>query len=86
MSKLASILELMGSIDEPWELFEPYLYKDKLGDSCWKCEVRSVDALIWYGEGATAEQAVEACYDQAMRPSEHKAKTKASQGGEESHE
>lgn len=86
MSKLESLLKVMGGIDDPFELFEPFLWKDKIGDSMWHCEIRSVDAIIWYGNGDTALEAVEACYNHAMGsdlvvsdPDEYRTHTKSAQ-------
>ena len=39
-------LGMMGSVQEPFGLFEPYIWKDKLNDSMWHCEIRSVDATL----------------------------------------
>lgn len=64
--KLNSLLNIMGDVDEPWGLFEPYIWRDKLGDSQWHCEMRSNCAQFWHGTGDTPLEAVEACYDKAL--------------------
>ena len=56
------MIEEMAGIDEPWELFEPYIWKDKIGDSLWHCEIRSVDATLAQGMGVDLDQAIERCY------------------------
>lgn len=60
--RLANMLDEMGGVGEPWGLFEPYLWKDKLGDSKWHCEVQSNCASFWHGCGNTVEEAVRNCY------------------------
>lgn len=65
MSNLESLLNSMASVNDPFELFEPYLWYDKLGDSCWKCEIRTTHSILWYGEGNTPLEAAERCYAQA---------------------
>lgn len=54
-------IENMGSINEPYELFEPYIYKDKLGDSMWHCEIRTTHSVLWHGEGGGVHEAVYNC-------------------------
>lgn len=39
-------MRALGSIEDPYGLFEPYIWKDKLGDSMWHCEIKSVDAVL----------------------------------------
>lgn len=66
--RILEILTDMGSVNDPWELFEPYLYKDKLGDSQWHCEIRTIhNRPIYKGEGKTIPEAVFNCYDDAAR-------------------
>lgn len=66
MSKLEVMLDEMGWINEPWGLFEPHLWKDKLGDSVWICEIRTTHNTLWSGHGATPLEAVENCYFEAL--------------------
>lgn len=67
MSNIETLLNAMGSIGKPFELFEPYLYKDKLGSGLWRCEIISIHGrAMWEGEGDTPEEAVQTCYDDAM--------------------
>jgi hypothetical protein len=66
------MLQEMAGIGEPFELFEPKLWYDKLGDSCWKCEVHSNCMIMWSGQGDTMQEAVEACYKDATKSADIK--------------
>ena len=55
-------LQKMASIDSPYDLFEPYLWKDKVGDGLWHCEMRSVDAVLARGKGVTINEAIVKCH------------------------
>ena len=56
-------LKMMASIDEPFGLFEPHLWKDKIGDSKWHCDIRSCDSILTRGLGDTMEEAIIDCYN-----------------------
>lgn len=56
------IIKEMGSINEPFGLFEPYIWKDKIGDSLWHCKIMSCDAILIHETGETLKEAVEKCY------------------------
>jgi hypothetical protein len=60
--KTLEILNEMASTKEPWGLFEPYLWKDKVGDSRWHCEIRSVNCCVCSAEDETIIGALEKVY------------------------
>lgn len=53
----------MASIEEPWELFEPKLWKDKIGDGLWHCAMKSPSAILSECTGKTMDEAIENCYN-----------------------
>ena len=57
------MLEDMASVNEPFGLFEPRLWKDKIGDSLWHCGLFSVNGCIIEATGNTMEEAVRNCYE-----------------------
>lgn len=57
-----SIFKEMAGIKEPFGLFEPYLWADKIGDGLWHCEIRSVDAILAKGKAESMEDAIYKCY------------------------
>ena len=56
------MLEEMASVSEPWGLFEPHLWRDKIGDGKWHCYIQSVCAQFAESTGDSPEEAVEKCY------------------------
>lgn len=65
-SKLISMLIEMGGIKEPFDLFEPYIWRDKTGDGRWHCEVKSVDGILASSEGMVLFEVVEDTYNQML--------------------
>ena len=57
------MLRQMGSIIEPWDLFEPHLWKDKIGDSLWHCSLKGVNGTICEGKAPILQEAIADCYD-----------------------
>lgn len=51
-------MEKMAGIDEPWGLFEPYVFRDKLGDSCWVAGVKSSCGWVVREIADTAPKAI----------------------------
>ncbi len=61
-------LEEMTYLYEPWGLFEPHIWRDKIGDSLWHCYLTaSCGRKVAEGSGETMGDAIDACYRQ-MRP------------------
>jgi hypothetical protein len=57
------MIEEMATVNDPWNLLEPYLYKDKIGDSLWHCEIRTCDGILILDDGLTPYEAVKKVYD-----------------------
>ena len=64
---IVGILREMGEVHEPWGLYEPYLWRDKVSDDLWHCELQTVNGSIWQGKGNTVEEAVIQCYRRALK-------------------
>ena len=58
------MLKEMASVKEPFGLFEPHLWRDKIGDSLWHCYITSVDCKLAEGTGETMEESIKNCYNQ----------------------
>lgn len=43
-------------------LFEPHLWRDKIGDSKWHCYMASPDAKLFESSDATMNGAINKCY------------------------
>lgn len=56
----------MASTDEPFGLFEPKLWKDKIGNSLWYCAMNSVGGFIVEATGKTMEEAIDGCYEKMI--------------------
>lgn len=56
----------MASTDQPFGLFEPKLWKDKIGDSLWHCAMNSVGGNIVETTGSTMEEAIDLCFEKIM--------------------
>lgn len=52
------IVDKMQSVKEPFGLFEPYIFYDKLGDSCWVCGIKSPCGFIVRESADTAPLAI----------------------------
>jgi len=50
--------EKMAGTDEPFGLFEPYLIRDKLGDSTWVCGLKSSCGWVVRETADTAPMAI----------------------------
>ena len=57
------MFEEMASTNEPFGLFEPKLWKDKIGDSLWHCGLYAVSGCIIEATGNTMDEAVRNCYE-----------------------
>ena len=62
------MIEEMGSIKEPWELFELTIFRDKIGDSLWHCKICSCDAILIHKTGESLKEAVSECYYGFLAP------------------
>ena len=51
----------MARVDKGFDLFEPHLWKDKIGDSMWHCELRSCDAVVSEGVDRYKARAIKKC-------------------------
>ncbi len=54
------MMEDMASVND---LFEPKLWKDKIGDGLWHCGLFSVNGCIIEATGKTMDEAVRNCYE-----------------------
>jgi len=58
----------MASTDDPFNLFEPKLWKDKIGDSLWHCAMCGVSSgFLAESTGKTMEDAIEGCYEEMTK-------------------
>ena len=57
------MIEEMGSIKEPFGLFELTIFRDKIGDSLWHVKITSCDAIIRNDSARTLEDAVLKTYN-----------------------
>ena len=67
MEEKKGILEMiyeMGGIGEPFDMFEPYIWRDKIGDGEWHCEIRSVDMIMASSSGVVFEEVIRNVYEQ----------------------
>ena len=53
----------MASTEDPFNLFEPKLWNDKIGDGLWHCALCSVGGVIVETTGETMEVAIDRCYE-----------------------
>ncbi len=60
---VVDLFKKMAETYKPFELFESHLWKDKIGDSKWHCDIRSCDAILTKGLGETMEEAIIDCYN-----------------------
>jgi len=63
---LLEMIYAMGSVGEPFGLFEPYIWRDKIGDGKWHCEIRSVDVIMASSSGMVLENVVRDVYEQML--------------------
>lgn len=59
---LLELIEEFAKVDEPYGLFEPHLWKDKIGDSLWHVYMQSVCAKFCESTGETPEEAMANLY------------------------
>jgi hypothetical protein len=62
MGTLEKIKE-MGSIKEPWGLFDVIIKKDKIGDSKWHCKITSTDSILINEKADTIDNVVGKVYN-----------------------
>lgn len=63
---LLEMIYEVGGIGEPFDLFEPYIWRDKIGDGKWHCEIRSVDMIMASSSGMVLENVVRDVYEQML--------------------
>lgn len=53
----------MSKVNKPYDLWEPHLWYDKLGDTGWHCELFGMNNSkpLFYGEDKSLKEAVNKC-------------------------
>lgn len=57
----------MSTVEDPYDLWEPVLRFDKLGDCLWHCELFPNNRIrpLFHGEDESLKEAVKKCYESA---------------------